>query len=516
MTVTTAIEGLRGIPAFFERFGNDQTIIVVITLTIILILFSVQRFGTELVEKAFGPIMFLWFTFLGIIGLMNFSQDWTVIRALNPYYALQLLVSPENKLGLFILGNIFLATTGAEALYSDLGHVGKMNIRISWPYIKICLILNYLGQAAWLLTVKENPEMQALAEINPFFQMIPRGILVFGVVFATIAAVIASQALISGSYTLVSEAIKLKLLPRLKIIYPGSNIGQMYIPAVNLILWLACSAIVLAFRTSTHMEAAYLISLFFAAIEVVFFFSSAAKFFHGGYVAVGMAVFLLCIMIIWERGNEIKEATAEQVSLEKYVPQLKALKEDTSVPMYQTNVVFLTSDRVDGEINRNIIYSILDKQPKRANVYWFVNVQVTDEPFTQEYSVDMLGTDFIVQVQLYLGFHISQEVNVYLRQIVHDLMKTGRLPKQPQRYSLTPGREVGDFQFVLIQEELSNVSELKKWDRQIMQAKLAIKNLTTSPESWFGLEYSEVKYESVPLIIGPQRKTHLVERKNRS
>lgn len=259
-----------------------------------------------------------------------------------------------------------------------------------------------------------------------------------------------------------------------------------------------------------------LISLFFAAIEVVFFFSSAAKFFHGGYVAVGMAVFLLCIMIIWERGNEIKEVTAEQVSLEKYVPQLKALKEDTSVPMYQTNVVFLTSDRVDGEINRNIIYSILDKQPKRANVYWFVNVQVTDEPFTQEYSVDMLGTDFIVQVQLYLGFHISQEVNVYLRQIVHDLMKTGRLPKQPQRYSLTPGREVGDFQFVLIQEELSNVSELKKWDRQIMQAKLAIKNLTTSPESWFGLEYSEVKYESVPLIIGPQRKTHLVERKNRS
>ena len=241
VTVTTAIEGLRGIPAFFERFGNDQTIIVVITLTIILILFSVQRFGTELVGKAFGPIMFLWFTFLGIIGLMNFSQDWTVIRALNPYYALQLLVSPENKLGLFILGNIFLATTGAEALYSDLGHVGKMNIRISWPYIKICLILNYLGQAAWLLTVKENPEMQALAEINPFFQMIPRGILVFGVVFATIAAVIASQALISGSYTLVSEAIKLKLLPRLKIIYPGSNIGQMYIPAVNLILWLACS-----------------------------------------------------------------------------------------------------------------------------------------------------------------------------------------------------------------------------------------------------------------------------------
>ncbi len=261
VTVTTAIEGLRGIPQFFDRFGNNQNIIVIITLVIIFVLFMVQRFGTEIVGKAFGPIMFLWFTFLGVMGLINFSQDWTVIRALNPYYAIRLLFSPDNRLGLFILGNIFLATTGAEALYSDLGHVGKLNIRLSWPYVKLCLVLNYFGQAAWLLNIYQNQEVQQINNLNPFFQMLPKGWLIIGVGFATIAAVIASQALITGSFTLVSEAIKLKLLPRLKIMYPGNSIGQMYIPAVNLILWLACSLIVVTFRTSHHMEAAYGLSI---------------------------------------------------------------------------------------------------------------------------------------------------------------------------------------------------------------------------------------------------------------
>lgn len=543
VTVTTAIEGLRGIPAFFDRFGMDQNPIVLITLFIILVLFSVQRFGTEAVGKAFGPIMFLWFTYLGVMGILNFGQDWTVIRALNPYYAIHLLVSPENKLGILILGNIFLATTGAEALYSDLGHVGKKNIRVSWPYVKICLILNYLGQAAWILNVKNDPSIQAIENLNPFFQMMPQNLTIVGVAFATIAAVIASQALISGSFTLVSEAIKLKLLPRMKIIYPGSNIGQMYIPVVNMLLWIICSLIVVTFRTSTRMEAAYGLSititmlmttvllmfyllqkgtpawitypvtLFFVSIESVFFFSSVAKFFHGGYVAVAIGLVILFIMAIWEWSNIIKERTSETVPLRDYIEQLRMLKDDPTVPMYQTNIVFLTPNAISDEIGRQFIYSILDKQPKRSKVYWFVNVQVTDEPFTQEYAVDMLDTDFIVQVQLYLGFRVSQDVNIYLRQIVHDLMKEGRLPKQPQRYSLTPGRQVGDFQFILIEEELSKVTELKKWDRQIMQLKLAIKRWTTSPENWFGLEYSEVKYESVPLIIGNTRKTRLIERR---
>ena len=543
VTVTTAIEGLRGIPAFINRFGMDQNIIVIITLVIVLVLFSVQRFGTDAVGKAFGPIMFLWFTFLGLVGLGNFAQDLTVIRALNPYYAVNLLLSSENHLGIFILGNVFLATTGAEALYSDLGHVGKKNIRFSWPYIKICLLLNYLGQAAWILASQDDPKITSIENLNPFFQMMPDSLTLFGVIFATIAAIIASQALISGSYTLVSEAIKLKLLPRMRIIYPGSTIGQMYIPTLNILLWFACSAVVLFFRTSTHMEAAYglsitvtmlmttillmfflkqkgvplplvyLITLFFGSIEMIFFISSIVKFFHGGYVAVAIALLILAVMTSWEWGNLIKEKTSDTVPIRDYMDQLSMLREDKSLAMYQTNVVFMTPDRISDEIGRAIMYSILDKRPKRARVYWFVNVEVTDEPFTKEYSVDMMGTDYIVQVQLYLGFRVSQEVNVYLRQIVHDLMKAGRLEKQPQKYTITPGREVGDFQFVLIREELSKVTELKKWDRQIMQMKLAIKRMTILPENWFGLEYSDVRYESVPLIIGTARKSHLVERK---
>ncbi len=498
VTVTTAIEGLRGIPQFFDRFGNNQNVIVIITLVIIFVLFMVQRFGTDIVGKAFGPIMFAWFTFLGVMGLMNFSQDWTVIRALNPYYAIQLLFSADNKLGLFILGNIFLATTGAEALYSDLGHVGKRNIRLSWPYVKICLVINYFGQAAWLLNVYQNPEAQQIKNLNPFFQMMPQSWIVIGVAFATVAAVIASQALITGSFTLVSEAIKLKLLPRLKIMYPGNSIGQMYIPAVNLILWIACSLVVVTFRTSHHMEAAYglsitvtmlmttallyfyliqnghsrwlayLVTFFFGAIEVVFFISSVVKFFRGGFVAVLIGLIILVVMFIWEQGNIIRESSTEDVSLRDYIPQLRELRDDTSLPIYQTNVVFLVPDMAEDKVGRQFIYSILDKRPKRARVYWFVHVEVTDEPYTKEYQVDMMDTDFIVQVNLFLGFRVQQEINVYVRQVIHDLMKQGRLPKQPQRYSLTPGREVGDFQFVLIYEVVSNVTTLGKWQRQIM------------------------------------------------
>lgn len=542
VTVTTAVEGLRGIPAFLDRFGYDQNIIVVITLVIILILFSMQRFGTEFVGKAFGPMMFIWFSFLGLMGIMNFSHDLSVIRALNPVYAIRLLFSPENKLGLFILGNVFLATTGAEALYSDLGHVGKSNIRVSWPYVKICLTLNYFGQAAWILKSMGDPAIQNIQSLNPFFEMMPHGIRVVGVAFATIAAVIASQALISGSFTLVSEAIKLKLLPRMKIMYPGNSIGQMYIPAVNMILWLVCSLIVITFRTSTHMEAAYglsitvtmlmtttllyfyliqkgtsrlvtvVISLFFGTVESIFFISSVTKFFHGGFVAVGIALIILAVMFIWERGTQIQRRTADTVSLRDYLPQLEELRNDVYYDLYQTNIVFLVPEMVGDTIDKRFLYSILDKHPKRANVYWFVNVEVTDEPYTMEYTVDMMGTDYVVKLKLYLGFHISQNVNVYLRQVIRDLMEQGRLPKQPQKYTLTPGREVGDFRFILIREALSNVTKLSKWDHQILQAKLAVKRYTMSSARWFGLTYSDVKYETVPLMVGEVQKSFLKER----
>ncbi|MGO2265734.1 KUP/HAK/KT family potassium transporter [Vagococcus salmoninarum] len=531
VTITTAIEGLRGIPSFFNIFGNNQNVIIIITIAIICVLFMIQRFGTERVGKAFGPVMLGWFTFIGGIGLLNFIDNPMVLKAINPYYALRLLTSPENKAGIFILGSVFLATTGAEALYSDMGHVGRKNILGSWPYIKMCLLLNYFGQAAWIISVKEEAYYQNIEMLNPFFRMMPENIAVFGVIFATIAAVIASQALISGSYTLVSEAVKLRLLPRFKIVYPTNKKGQLYIPVVNMILFVTCVLIVLFFKTSAKMEAAYGLAItvtmlmttvlllfyllqkglpkilsfgifiFFGAIETIFFISSATKFFHGGFVAVFIAAVILLVMVIWEKGSIIKERMSQRVSLHDYVEQLNELRKDDTVPLYQTNVVFLTDNLKKHKIGREIMYSILDKKPKKAKVYWFVNVFVTDEPFTKEYHVDMMNTDYIVNVQLRLGFRMNQDVNIYLRQIVRDLMEQGKLPKQPQKYTITEGRQVGDFCFVLIREELSRVTDLSNLDRLVMQAKLAIKTITTSPARWFGLEYSDVIMEHVPISL---------------
>lgn len=538
VTITTAIEGLRGIPAFYDIFGTNQNIIIGITIVIICFLFMIQRFGTEKVGKAFGPVMLGWFTFLGAMGLYNFIDNPSVLKALNPYYAFSLLMSEENKAGLFILGSVFLATTGAEALYSDMGHVGRKNILGSWPYIKLCLVLNYFGQAAWIIKFKDDSYYQSVELLNPFFRMIPSALSVFGVVFATIAAVIASQALISGSYTLVSEAVKLRLLPRFKIIYPTDHKGQLYIPAVNSMLLVTCILVVLGFKTSAKMEAAYGLAItvtmlmttilllfyllqnqvpriiaysmffFFGTIETIFFVSSATKFFHGGFVAVLIALAILSVMVIWEKGSIIKERLSERVSLYDYRQQLIQLSEDESIPLYQTNVVYLTDNLKKHKIGREIMYSILDKKPKRAKVYWFVNVFVTDEPYTREYHVDLMDTDHIVNVQLRLGFRVNQDVNLYLRRIVNDLMDQGKIQKQPQKYTIYPGREVGDFCFVLIKEELSRRSELSHIDRLVMQAKLAIKTIATSPVRWFGLQFSDVVIEKVPMSI-TAHKMHL-------
>ncbi len=542
VTVTTAIEGLRGLPEFYDVFGTRQDVIIIITLIILLVLFYMQRFGTDLVGKFFGPAMMIWFTFLGLVGLYNMQVDWTVLRAINPYYAVKLLFSPDNHLGVFILGNVFLATTGAEALYSDMGHVGKINIRISWPFVKLCLVLNYFGQAAWLLSIKNGDVNQIMQNFNPFFQMLPHFLTGIGVIFATIAAVIASQALISGSFTLVSEAIKLKLLPRMQIMFPGKNIGQMYIPTINLFLWISCSIVVIVFQTASNMEAAYGLSititmlmttvllyafminhkipkimaivsaLFFGGIETIFFISSATKFFHGGFVAIIIALLILGVMYIWYRSNQLQNQALKEVDFKTYIPQLAALRNDETIPMYQTNVVFLVPKLDNNKIGQQYIYSILDKRLKRAKVYWFVCVEVTDEPYTKSYSVDMMGTNFIVKIKLHLGFRVPQDINVYIRQIIHDLMKQGRLEKQIQKYSLTPGREVGDFRFILVQEEISVQTDITKWNRQILQTKSMIKRHLSSSERWFGLEYSDVDYETVPMVIGTIKKTRLTER----
>lgn len=540
VTVTTAVEGLRGIPSYIEHFGSSQNTVLLITIIIISFLFMIQRFGTEVIGRLFGPIIFLWFLMLAFLGVLNTLGNWDILRSLSPYYGIKLLLSEENKSGFLILGSIFLATTGAEALYSDLGHVGRKNIYASWPFVKLSLLLNYFGQGAWLLSVKDKPSFQHIEEINPFFEMMPASFRIIGVVFATLAAIIASQALISGSYTLVSEAIKLNLWPRLQIIYPTNTKGQLYIPVINSILWAACIGVVLYFRTSEHMEAAYglaititmlmttillynyliyrnvshfislIVLFFFGGLETMFFLSSATKLFHGGFVTVLIALIILSIMVIWHKAYVIEHNVAKEASLVDHVSRLEAVKADYSIPLYATNLVYLTSKSRPGKVDSEVMYSIFDKQPKRAEVYWFINVEVTDEPRTMEYVVENFGTDSVIKVKLRLGFRMEQKISTYMRQVVIDLMKSGDINKQPQKWSINEfNRNVGDFCFVIVREELSTDTELSALNRFIMQTKLSIKKLAVSPVKWFGLEYTDVKIEHVPLLLGKRKKTRL-------
>ena len=542
VTVTTAIEGLKGLNINNHVLITNQQTVVLVTIIILSCLFFIQRFGTEALGKAFGPIMLLWFTSLAAAGLYRLAGDWSFLRALNPYYAFQTLISPANKNGIFILGSIFLATTGAEALYSDMGHVGRNNIYGSWPYVKICLLINYLGQGVWLNQVKDLVSYQNMDTLNPFFEMVPAPFRLAMTIIATLAAIIASQALISGSYTLVSEATKLKLLPRLRMIYPTNFKGQLYIPAVNNIIWVLCIAIVIYFQNSERMAGAYglvititmlmttillnawllttkhnrflseLIIVFFLAIETIFLISNSVKFFEGGYVTFTIACILIMIMIIWQYGELLKNDNTfhrEYVSLLAYKRQLKKLSEDDTLPLYTTNLVYLTKIHEGYKVKKDILYSILDKRPKRAKVYWFVTVNVTDNPYTTEYSVDTFGTDYMVNVQLYLGFRMEQKVNFFLRQIVNEMMIKGELPRQPQTYTTIPDRNVGDFSFVLIQEVLSPDTQLNNIKKSIIQARLWLQRYTVTPAIWFGLSYSDVVMERVPLILGQLRSDRL-------
>ncbi|MSD82923.1 potassium transporter Kup [Lactobacillus curvatus] len=552
VTVTTAIEGLKGLPINGNVLIHNQNQVILVTVSILSVLFFIQKFGTDLIGKSFGPIMLIWFTFIGGIGLVNLMGDLTMLKALNPYYAIELLFSPENKVGILILGSVFLATTGAEALYSDMGHVGRLNIYGSWPYIALCLVLNYFGQGVWLLQHKDVIAYQRISDFNPFFEVMPAQLKVPAILLATIAAIIASQALISGSYTLVSEAIKLRLLPRIKVDYPAKLKGQLYISIVNWILWAVCLMVVFYFKNSAHMEAAYglaititmlmttillfhylgrhekkwglayLVLIFFGTIEVIFFISSAAKFMHGGYVTVLIAAVILSIMFVWYRSNTIKESNtfkASTVSLLAYKQQLHDLRDDTTLAMYTTNLVYLSKPQnkphEQNMVKKNILYSILDKRPKRAQVYWFVAVNVTDEPYTAEYTADTLGTDYIVNVQLYLGFKMEQKVNIFIRQIIQEMIHRGELPAQPQRYTTIPNRNVGDFSFVIMQEDLSPATQIRAMDKGIVQMRLWLEKFTDTPASWFGLDYSDVFVERIPLVLGRQKavsKYHLKRR----
>ena len=541
VTVTTAIEGLRTVDFIYSVIGDNQGIVVAIVICILCVLFFLQKAGTSTIGKLFGPVMTLWFVFLAAAGLMNIGLDLNVLRAFNPLRGITFLFDGNlNAAGLMVLGNVFLCTTGAEALYSDMGHVGKPNIYATWPFVKVCLILNYLGQGAWILANNGSAELGAIADLNPFFQMLPEQVRVFAVLLSTLAAIIASQALITGSFSIVSEAVRLDLMPHMRINYPSETKGQIYIPLVNSIMWIGCICVVLLFQTSAHMEAAYGLAItvtmlmttilltsylsrvlhktalavpfavFFGAIEFMFFFSSLTKFFHGGYVTVIMSALIFVVMYVWRRGTAVERTQTVYLPVNEYLDQLFDLSHDEDYPLLADNLVFLTNDSSFDKLDRDILYSILDKQPKRAKAYYFLNVQVTEEPFTHEYLVEDFGTDFLFKVQLRLGFKVNQRVNTYLYQIVSSLVERGQLAPQEHKYSiyLEPS-QVGDFKFCLIRKTLSPETEISGINRRCMEIKYFIRSLCGTPARWYGLENSSLIYEYVPLFSRTKRQHKL-------
>ena len=529
ITVTSAIEGLKVLPAVGII---SQTTVIYIVIGILTVLFFIQQFGTALLGRFFGPVMTVWFIMLAVLGIMHFADDFSVFKAFNPYYGIKLLLTYPR--GFYILGGVFLCTTGAEALYSDLGHCGKWNIRYSWILVKTCLILNYLGQGAWLLSNYNGQPITAEmvdAGFNPFFGLMPGWFLYFGVAIATAAAIIASQALISGSFTLISEAIRLNLWPKFRIVYPTEARGQLYIPAINLLLFAGCVSIVLYFKKAANMEAAYGLAitlcmiatsilfanylvlrrskpiviyvylLVFLTIEFSFLFANIEKFPHGGYVALLVGGVLFMIMYIWYKARKIKNRYVEFVRLEHYIPKLQELSNDRTVPKYATHLVYLTSANNPKEIEHKIIYSILYKKPKRADIYWFVHVNTVDNPYTAEYTVEHVIPNDIIRVEFQLGFRVQPRMNLLFRKVVEDLVRNNEVNVISRYESLEKNNVTGDFQFVVMEKYLSQDNELPIWERLIMKLHFWVKETSLSEERGFGLDASTVVVEKFPLVV---------------
>lgn len=529
ISVTSAVEGLRQLPALHEI--TTQSIIFIV-LGIITFLFFLQQFGTASIGKMFGPIMIVWFGMLAILGCSHLFDDLGIFKALSPHYAIELLT--QYPKGFWLLGAVFLCTTGAEALYSDLGHCGKGNIRVSWMFVKICLILNYLGQGAWLLaTYKDQLLPAAVFEngFNPFYGIMPQWFKLVGIIVATVAAIIASQALISGSFTLISEAMRLNLWPKMKISYPTDEKGQVYIPGINFLLFIGCVGVVLFFQKSSNMEAAYGLaitmcmistSILFAnylvshrvvpvwiylylatyfTIEVSFLIANLEKFPHGGYVTLVVGGGLFAVMYVWYRSRKIKNRYVEFVRLQHYIPMLKELSEDTSIPTYATHLVYMTSANNPKEIEHKIIYSILNRKPKRANVYWFVHVDVLDDPYTCEYSVDHIVKDEVIRIEFRLGFRVEQKITLMLKQVVQNLVSNKEVNITSRYTSLERNNVVGDFQIIVLEKFLSQDNELPFFERIIMKLYFWLKEISLSEERGFGLDPSNVTVEKFPLIV---------------
>lgn len=527
ISVSSAIEGLRLIPSFHDI----PTIPIVIT--IITGLFFIQQFGTKFIGKFFGPVMLVWFLTLGAVGIIGLSHDFTVLKALNPYYGINLLVSHPG--GFWLLGAVFLCTTGAEALYSDMGHCGRKNIRISWIFVKQMLVINYMGQTAWLI----SQDGKTLNGANPFFAIMPQWFLPIGIGIATIATVVASQALISGSFTLINEAMRLNFWPKVKIKYPTELKGQLYIPSINWLLYAGCVAMVLFFKESTNMEAAYgltiilgmimssrLLAMFmrikkypiwfiylfivtYIVVEAAFLIANLEKFPKGGYITLIIALFLAAIMLCWYIAKQIRKRYVDVVKLSDHQQKLVDLSNDDSIPKYATHLVYMTSANKVDEIESKVIYSILQKRPKRADIYWFVHVDVVDEPYRMDYKVTHVAEDDIIRVDFILGFRIAPRVNLMFRKVVEDLVSNKEVDITSRYESLNRNKIIGDFKFVVIEKFLSYDNELPFFEKLILNTYFILKRFSLSEAKAFGLDSSSVKIEKFPMIISPAKDFNL-------
>lgn len=531
ISITSAVEGLRQIPALsFLASPHHVYTIMYIVLAILIVLFFVQQLGTVSIGRTFGPIMAIWFLMLAVLGLLHIHDDWSILRAFNPYYALKLLIFYPK--GFWILGAVFLCTTGAEALYSDLGHCGKHNIRVSWIFVKCCLILNYLGQGAYLISNYTGQRFPTESS-NPFYAIIPQGFLLFGIVIATIAAIIASQALITGSFTLIGEAMRLNLWPRVKINYTSDEKGQSYIPGVNLLLFVGCVGMVLYFKKSTNMEAAYGLAItlcmiatsilfsnylvsrrikpvfiwlylaVYLSIEISFLIANLEKFPHGGFVTLIVGGVLFIVMYVWYRARKIKNRYVEFVRMEHYIPKIQELSNDRSIAKYATHLIYLTSADNPKEIEHKIIYSILNRKPKRADIYWFIHVDTIDNPYTCEYKVEHIIPNDIIRIDFRLGFRMQPRINLMFKKVVEDLVANKEVNINSRYDSLANSNTMGDFQFIVLEKYLSQDNDLPFWEKMIMKIHFFVKEISLSEERGFGLDVASVTIEKFPLIVSP-------------
>lgn len=528
ISISAAVEGIH----FFSTHVNTVPIVI----GILVLLFLLQQFDSGFVGKLFGPFMTFWFVMLGTLGVLQLSHNWSVLAALNPYYIYELL--SHHHEGFLILGAIFLCSSGAETLYSDLGLSGKKNIRVSWIFVKTALVLNYFGQGAWLIA-HDGQKLDAFRTGNPFYDMMPESFVPYGIVIATLATIIASEALIGSSFTLINEAIRLNLWPKVRVKHTSALKGELYIPSINWALMFGCVALVLYFKRSVNMQHAYGLAIalammmtttllnfymhlkrynpyfiyfiitFFGIMEVTFFAANLAKFTHGGWITFMIALVLVFVITVWHLAKKIRKRYVEMVKLADHQSKLIDLSHDESLTKYATHLVYMTSANNPEEIESKIIYSILQKRPKRADIYWFIHVDVTDEPYQMEYKVKHVATDDIIRVDFRLGFRVEPKVNLLFRKVVEDLVKNKEVDITSRYQSLSKNNVIGDFKFVVVEKFLSYDNDLPAFEKLILNIYFVMKHFSMSEAKAFGLDSSSVKIEKFPMVINQPKELEM-------